>query len=181
MSRRNRRPRRHLNGRHMLTLGALSLFGVSAYELWIRLEDFWAWTQGIRLLSAVQQTSFVRNMSIIFETPSMRELGYKMLFLCATILFGLICLIRRNRAKGAWVLMVLDVAVGVGGCLLGVFGFHPSNWAQTLKLLPLILIMAGCITNYIHRSILKRRYRDRKRRHQEQRERERREREGHAA
>ena len=174
MSRR-KKPRRNLNGRHMLTLGALSLFGVSAYELWIRLEDFWAWTQGIRHLSDVQQTSFVRNMTIIFETPSMRDLGYKMLFLCAAILFSLVCLIRRDRAKHAWILMVLDVAVGVGGCLLGVFGIHPAHWAQTLKLIPLVLIMAGCITNYVHRSILMRKYRERKKRHQERRERERRE------
>ena len=85
-----RKRRRKLSGRHMLTLGALSLFGVSGYELWIRLEDFWAWTKGIRHLSAVQGTSFVRNMGIIFETPEMRELGYKLLFLCFTILFGLI-------------------------------------------------------------------------------------------
>ena len=114
-------------------------------------------------------------MLIIFETPSMRDLGYKMLFLCAAILFSLICLSRRNRAKGAWFLMVLDVAVGIGGSLLGVFGFHPSNWAQTLKLIPLVLILAGCMTNYIHRAILKRKYRARKRRRRERREQERRE------
>ena len=153
---RRRRPR--LSGRHMLTLGALSLFGVSGYELWIRLEDFWAWTKGIRHLSAVQGTSFVRNMGIIFETPEMRELGYKLLFLCFTILFGLICLIRRNRARGAWLLILLDVAVGVGGWLLGVYGFHPAQWAQTLKLIPLVLILAGCITNIAHRSILRKKH-----------------------
>lgn len=152
-----RKRRRKLSGRHMITLGALSLFGVSGYELWIRLEDFWAWTKGIRHLSAVQGTSFVRNMGIIFETPEMRELGYKLLFLCFTILFGLICLIRRNRARGAWVLILLDVAVAAGGWLLGVYGFHPARWAQTLKLLPLALILAGCVTNLIHRAILKKR------------------------
>ena len=113
MSRR-KKPRRNLNGRHMLTLGALSLLGVSGFELWIRLEDFWAWTQGIRHLSEVQQPSFVRNMSIIFETPSMRDLGYKMLFLCAAILFGLVCLIRRDRAAGlGYAILPLHVRPGV--------------------------------------------------------------------
>lgn len=163
-----RRHRPRLSGRHMITLGAVALFGVSGYELWIRLEDFWAWTKGIRHLSAVQHTSFVRNMGIIFETPEMRALGFKLLFLCFTILFGLICLIRRNRARGAWLLIVLDVAVAVAGWLLGVYGFHPSDWTQTLKLIPLALILAGCVTNIIHRSILKKRYaKHRHHRHEE--------------
>ena len=42
MASKKKRRRRRLSGRHMLTLGALSLLGVSGYELWIRLEDFWA-------------------------------------------------------------------------------------------------------------------------------------------
>lgn len=150
-----KKKRRRLCGRHMLTLGALALFGVSGYELWIRLEDFWAWTKGIRHLSAVQGTSFVSNMGIIFETPEMRQLGYKLLFLCAAILFGLICLIRRNRAKGAWVLVILDLAVAFGGWRLGVYGFHPADWVQTLKLAPLALVMAGCVANMIHRGALR--------------------------
>ena len=154
MAKKKRRP---LSGRHLITLGALSLFGVSGYELWIRLEDFWAWTKGIRHLSAVQQTSFINNMAIIFETPEMRQLGYKLLFLCFTVLFSLICLIRRNRARGAWVLMIQDAAVAAGGWYQGVYGFKPTDRAQTLKLIPLILIMAGCITNLIHRAVLRKR------------------------
>lgn len=157
-----KRNSRRLCGRHMLTLGALALFGVSGYELWIRLEDFWAWTKGIRHLSAVQGTSFIANMGIIFETPEMRQLGYKLLFLCAAILFGLVCLIRRNRARGAWALMVLDLAVAFGGWRLGVYGFHPADWAQTLKLAPLALILIGCAANMIHRSVRRRRRRERR-------------------
>ena len=152
-----KKKRRPLSGRHLITLGALSLFGVSGYELWIRLEDFWAWTKGIRHLSAVQGTSFIGNMSIIFETPEMRALGYKLLFLCLTILFGLVCLIRRNRAKGAWLLILLDAAAIAAGAYLGVYGFHPADWAQTLKLIPLGLILVGCFVNLIQRSVRKRR------------------------
>lgn len=164
MSKKKRRP---LCGRHLVTLGALALFGVSGYELWIRLEDYWAWTAGIRHLSAVQQTSFVSNMAIVFEAPEMRQLGYNLLFLCFAILFGLICLIRRSRAKGAWALIVLDLALVFAGWRLGVYGLHPSNWAQTLKLVPLALILVGCVTNLVHRRVLKnRRHSDKKKHHE---------------
>ena len=40
----------------LLCFGALGLLGVSGYELWIRLEDFWAWTKGVRHLSATRGT-----------------------------------------------------------------------------------------------------------------------------
>ena len=159
----SRRRRRRLKGRHMLTLGALSLWALSGYELWIRLEDFWAWTAGVRHLSERRGTPFLEDLWIMFEAPEMRALGYKLLFLVATLIFGLICIIRRNRARGAWVLMVLNVAVAGLGLWLGLYSLHPSNWAQLLKLAPLALIMAGCVANYIHRAILKKRHRERQR------------------
>ncbi len=162
--------RRRLVGRHLLTFGALGLLGVSGYELWIRLEDFWAWTKGVRHLSATRGTPFLEDMKIIFEEPEMRQLGYKLLFLVITILFALICIIRRNRAKGAWVLMVLDVAVIGAGAWLGIYGFHPSDWAQMLKLIPLGMILAGCIMNYIHRSVIRKRIEARREKHRHKRE-----------
>lgn len=144
-------------GRHPLTLGALALLGLSGYELWIRLEDFWAWTAGIRHLSQVRGTPFVQDLAIVFEAPEMRQLGFKMLFLLASIIFALICLIRRSRAGGAWLLLVLDIALVFGGAKLGLYSPRPSDWAQALKLVPLALIAAGCVINIIHRQILRRR------------------------
>ena len=153
---RNRRRRRPLHGRHLLTLGALALLGLSGYELWIRLEDFWAWTAGLRHLSEVRGTPFLQDLAIVFEAPEMRQLGFKMLFLLGAIIFAIICLFRRNRARGAWFLLLLDVALAVGGGLLGLYSLHPSDWAQVLKLVPLGLIAAGCIVNMIHRQALRR-------------------------
>ena len=63
----NRRRRRPLHGRHLLTLGALALLGLSGYELWIRLEDFWAWSAGIQHLSQVRGTPFIQDLAIVFE------------------------------------------------------------------------------------------------------------------
>ena len=160
---RKRRRRRPLMGRHPLTLGALALLGLSGYELWIRLEDFWAWTAGIRHLSQVRGTPFVQDLAIVFEAPEMRQLGFKMLFLLGAVIFAIICLFRRNRAKGAWALMVLDLAVVGAGAYLGLYSLRFTDWAQTLKLVPLGLILAGCVINLIHRQNLRRRHRKERR------------------
>ena len=148
--------RRPLHGRHPLSVGALALLGLSGYELWIRLEDFWAWTRGIRHLSQVRGTPFLEDLRIIFETPEMRQLGFKLLFLLLSMVFSLICLFRRNRG-GAWVLLILDVVLAVAGGMLGLYSFRPASWAQVLKLVPLGLIAAGCVINIAHRAALRRR------------------------
>lgn len=163
-----RHRRKPLYGRHPLTLGALALLGLSGYELWIRLEDFWAWTSGIRHLSQVRGTPFIQDLAIVFEAPEMRQLGYKMLFLLGSVIFAIICLFRRSRAKGAWLVIVLAVALAVGGGLLGLYSFHPSDWAQVLKLAPLALIVAGAAINIGHRHALRRRWAQHKQRKAEE-------------
>lgn len=158
-NKRKRSRRKPLMGRHPLTLGAAALLGLSGYELWIRLEDFWAWTAGIRHLSQVRGTPFVQDLAIVFEAPEMRQLGFKMLFLLGSIIFAIICLFRRSRARGAWVLLALDFALAFGGAQLGLYSLRPSDWAQVLKLVPLALIAAGCVINMVHRQALRRRRR----------------------
>ncbi|MBR6218995.1 MAG: hypothetical protein IKQ80_00360 [Clostridia bacterium] len=156
-----RRPRhlRPLCGRHPLTVGALALLAMSGYELWVRLEDFWAWTSGIRHLSKVRGTPFLQDLVIVFEAPEMRSLGFKMLFLLAAIIFAIVCLVRRSRGPGAWVLLGLDVALAGAGAFMGLYSLHPSDWLQGLKLAPLALIAAGCVMNIVHRASLRRRSR----------------------
>ena len=145
-----------LAGRHWLTLGALALLGLSGYELWIRLEDFWAWTRGIRHLSAVRGTPFVQDLAIVFEAPEMRKLGFKLLFLSIAIVFALICVLWRRRATGAWLIIVMDLVVMGAGVWLGLYSYHPGDWAQALKLIPLLLILVGGVVNIIHDGQLRR-------------------------
>lgn len=164
-----RRRRRPLWGRHPLTLGALGLLGLSGYELWIRLEDFWAWTAGIRHLSEVRGTSFVEDLGIIFEAPEMRQLGYKMLFLTFSMLFALICVVRRNRARGAWALIALDLAVVGAGAWMGLYSLRPTDWAQVFKLVPLGLILFGCIGNISQFEVRRRRHEARMRQREQRR------------
>ena len=157
---RAKRRRSPLCGRHPLTVGAVSLLGVSGYELWIRLEDFWAWTEGVRHLSKVRGTPFLEDLSIIFEAPQMRQLGMKLLFLLFAVIFALICVFRRSRGRGAWLLLVLDLAVAGVGAWLGLYSLRLSDWAQTLKLVPLALVAAGCAMNIAHSRALSRRARE---------------------
>ena len=141
------KPTSALIGRHPLTLGAVALLGVSGYELWIRLEDFWAWTAGIRHLSEVRGTPFIQDLAIVFEEPRMRQLGFKMLFLALAVVFSIVCVFRRNRSRGAWALLILDIILAAAGWYLGLYSYRPQDWAQTLKLVPLVLIAVGCVTN----------------------------------
>ena len=148
--------RRHpLFGRHPITLGALALLGLSGYELWVRLEDFWAWTAGIRHLSQKRGTPFMEDLAIVFEAPEMRQLGYKMLFLALAIVFAGVCLLRRNRPGGAWALLAVGVALAGFGLWLGIYAV--SNWTQWVKLAPLALICSGMAGNRVQRRIRHRR------------------------
>ena len=147
--RRKHRPRaRHpLYGRRLLMIGALALQNLSGYELWIRLEDFWAWSKGVRHLSQVRGTSFLEDLLIIFETPEMRQMGLKLLFLLLVFIFSLVCLFRNGHAEDAAVLLILDAAVAASGAALGLYSLHPAGWAQVLKLVPLAVIAVSCLIN----------------------------------
>jgi len=147
--------RRKLFGRHPLTIGALILLGLSAYELWIRIEDFLAWTQGIRHLSEVRGTSFLEDMKIIFEAPAMRALGFKMLYLAAVIIFAIICLICRNKRRGIWIILLLALAAAAGGVFLEIYSL--SGWVQIAKLVPLALIVIGSFSNMLPQRTQRRR------------------------
>lgn len=136
-----------LYGRHPLTIGALILLGLSAYELWIRIEDFLAWTQGVRHLSEVRGTSFLEDMKIIFEAPAMQALGFKMLYLIGVIIFAIICLICRNKRRGIWMILLLAIAAGAVGVFLEIYAL--SGWVQLAKLVPLALIVIGSISNMV--------------------------------
>ena len=149
MENKRRRVRERLFGRHPLTLGALALLGLSGYELWIRAEDFWAWTSGIRHLSQVRGTPFIQDLGIVFEAPEMRALGFKLAFLVCAVIFAIVCLCRRSCSRGAWLLLLLDLALAGGGAWLGLYSLRFTDWAQTLKLVPLALIAVGCVINMI--------------------------------
>ncbi len=154
MTKKRKRPHPRLFGRHPLTLGALSLFALSGYELWIRMEDFMAWISGIRHLSSVRGTPFWQDLGIIFEAPEMRRLGFTLLFLSLVCSFALFCLLLRRGARSAWGLMAVGLVVAGAGAFLGLYSLRPSGWMETAKLIPLALILTGCVSNIVQGAII---------------------------
>ena len=139
--------RQRLSGRHPLTAGAIILLGLSVYEVWIRLDDFQAWILGIRHLSEVRGTPFLEDLAIVFEVPAMRAMGLKMLYLLAVVIFAVVCLVRRNRHRGMWLILLLALAAAAGGVFLEIYAF--GNWLQIIKFIPLALIVVGSISNMV--------------------------------
>lgn len=141
--------KRKLIGRHPLTLGALILLGLSVYEIWIRFDDFQAWLLGVRHLSEVRGTPFLEDLMIIFEVPEMKQLGLKMLYLAAMIIFAVICIFRRSRSRGMWIIFILTILSGAAGVYLEIYAF--TSWLQIIKLIPLALMAIGSMSNMVQR------------------------------
>ncbi len=151
MEHRKRKKRRRLWGRHLVGIGALLLIAMCGYELWIRMEDFWAWTSGVRHLSQTRGTPFWEDMAIIFEEPRMRRLGLNMLMLLIMAVFSLVCLIWRNRRGGAWVIALLDAAIAGAAAHMGLYDMTWTNWVDGAKMAPQVMIFVGCVLNLIPR------------------------------
>lgn len=138
------------SGRGIIQLGALLLLALCGYELYIRLDDFRRWTEGIRFMSEAKGESFFENMGLILQAESMTELRNILIFLVCCVLFSLFCAIFCNRPKAAYALIPADIGIILLGTLLkGVTVFGFGFLAEWLKLIPLLLILAGCVINLI--------------------------------
>lgn len=157
-----RKKHRRYCGRHLMLLGAVALLIWAGYELWIRIDDFRAWTGGVRYMSALRQESFLENLRLILEAPEMRELTRKMLFLAGCVVFSGIGICLRNKPRADVAVFLLDAALIVWGRSLKLFEINFSLLPQTLKVIPLLLILAGCVLNFIQYCVRMRRRRRRR-------------------
>ena len=153
---RPKRRRRYL-GRHLMLLGALALMIWAGYELWVRLDDFRAWTSGVRYMSAAKQESFIDNLMLILKAPEMRELKRKMMFLAGCELFSVAAICLRNAPRADVVVFVLDAGLIACGRMLGMFDFRIGMMTQTLKIIPLLVILVACVMNFVQYCARKRR------------------------
>ena len=119
--------------------GALVLLLWAGYEFYVRMEMLVWFLKGM-IRSVVEEN---RNFfhEIRYYDPKMFWLTG---FLLACALFALLAILLRNRPKAGYVLIALDLAlIYAGGAKLGLFGLGSADWLQTLKLLPLLLILGA--------------------------------------
>lgn len=155
------------SGRNVLLTGALLLLALSGYELWTRFETI------SRMIGAFRQAYDKLNMYELSGIPFIRYLYVSMLetengkgliniliFLTACTVLAILILCLRNRPRAGYLLIAMDIAVFcVGFFILTVFSLNMSDLLQVAKLLPLVLVLLGCMINlyqfYEHRRFLK--------------------------
>ena len=134
--------KRRYAGRHLFTLGAILLLTWAGYELYARLDTIWWALSGLWRMCSNENIPFRRALS--YFDPSMFRL---VLFLFCCVVYALFCIALRNRPRGAYLILLLGVALAWFG--LDYLGLLGSGRLELLKLIPLLMIAAGCLINLI--------------------------------
>ena len=149
-------PRGRYDGRWWLIIGALLLLGMTAYEFSARLETIVRMIGGFRQaytdlqlfeLSGVPFTRYL--VQAMLRTPDGMAVINIMIFLVACIAFSIICVCLRNRPMACYGLLIGDAALLTVGLILHIFYIDLINVVVMLKLIPIFMIMAGCLINII--------------------------------
>ncbi len=163
-------PRGRYSGRQWLTLGALLLLAATAYEFWARLDTIRAMLGGFRQgyenlhlyeLSGIPFSRYAYES--LRNTPDGLAIWNTMIWLLACIVFAVLCFCLRNRPMACYALLLGDLAVFFFGTwVLLIFSLNLTGWLNVLKLLPLLMILAGCVINisqfYCRRHKMKREF-----------------------
>ncbi|MEG1843800.1 MAG: hypothetical protein RR296_06135 [Clostridia bacterium] len=135
--------KRRYSGRSLNLLGGVALLGWAGYEFYVRLETIWWALKGVNQLCAVEHIPLARALTY-FDPSMFRLVGF--LLICT--LLGLLVVCLRNRPTAGYLLIAWTVATGLYGWFgLHLFGLSLLNWAQSLKLIPMLLIVVGCFVN----------------------------------
>ena len=146
------------DGRELIRLGALLLLILSAYELYIRLDDLRRVIAGIRYACAELGVSEMKFISLLFEAEEMKEYTGILVYLLLCCVLAVLGVILGNRPKAAaFVLLPLTAAVLAAGFFsAGTLTLDFSVFLQAIKLLPFLLILAGTAVNLLEERIAKR-------------------------
>ena len=135
-------------GRHLLRWGAVLLLAWSGYQFIIRLDTMWWALKGVYNLCMVEQIPFMR--AITYFDPSMFHL---VAYLVCAIFGALFVLLFANKPGAGFFSLLIALGLCVYGRMkLNMFNVfaQPINWLQMLELIPILLIIAGCIINWAH-------------------------------
>ncbi len=138
-------------GRRMLFWGAFLLIVWAAYELFIRV-DAMIKPVGMFIRMAIGERVPLDRVLREYVDWSILEVP---LFLLGCVVLGLFALMTRKKALMGFAVIALSIVVAfysMGKTSL----LSPSIW-QKLKLLPLVLIMAGSTIGLVFHFLLKRR------------------------
>lgn len=141
------------SGRFLMLFGAIFLLIWSCYELCIRCETLYANCMGMYNVVKVvhpEDSFWSYFWDYLVEEHMVREwstLGF--LLMCGVLSIMGVCL--RNRPRAGFVIIALDLFIClIGWKVMGLFGFSILNWTAIMKIIPLLLIVAGCMMNLAH-------------------------------
>lgn len=135
--------KRKYSGRYFMLLGAVALAVWAGYEFMVRAEMLVWFLRGMLRSVVEEHRNFFNEMR--YYDPKMFWLTG---FLLACFIFALLAICLRNRPNAGYFLIILDLAlICAGGPGLHLFDLRSSSPMQWLKLVPLLLIIAGCILN----------------------------------
>lgn len=152
-SRRFHMPRGRYSGRQWLILGALLLLAMTGYEFWTRLDTIRAMLGGFRQgyenlhlyeLSGIPFSRYA--LESMRNTPDGQAIWNTMIWLLGCIAFAVTVICLRNRPTANYFLLLGDLALFFFGTwILCVFSLNLTSWINLLKLIPLAMILAGCL------------------------------------
>lgn len=123
-------------GRRMVFWGALLLLGWAAYELYVRIDEMLIWLTPVNSLVRQGRLTW---MEYLREVPWQRLSTH--LFLIVGAVFAVVVLLLRKRVFPY--LLIIPFAILLVIFSLGSTPLMKINIWQNLKLLPLLLIIAG--------------------------------------
>lgn len=135
--------KKHYAGRKLVFWGAVCLFLLSGYELYIRFDTVsWA-IRGLINLCVHESIPFYRAISY-FDGDMFVLLGE----LLAFMLLGIVAFSLRNRPRSGYFLILMSLLLAAYSSTN--FVLPGLNWTMWLKYIPALLICTGSIINIIH-------------------------------
>ncbi|MDD2648555.1 MAG: hypothetical protein PHI27_00525 [Eubacteriales bacterium] len=139
-------------GRSFFMTGSVLLLAWSGYELGVRMESIIPFTK--TLYNIVIGESIPLSRALTYVDSGVYDVLETLLFLACCFMLGVFCLSLRNRPAASFALLPASAALMVYAS--GMTDPLQLNLWQFLKLIPLIMIALGAVTNIIHFCLIRR-------------------------
>jgi hypothetical protein len=137
-------------GRSFFMGGSVLLLAWSGYELGVRMETIIPFAKTLYNIVIGEQIPLSRALAYVDK--GVYDILETLLFLACCFLLGVFCLSLRNRPAASFALLPAALALGVYAS--GMTDPLQLNLWQFLKLIPLIMIALGALTNIVQFCLL---------------------------